>query len=70
MVSAPVRVDVLALAPALTVTTPPPVPPAPLVIDSQLESARAVHEQLLPVEIVTDLDPPSAPNEREVDESV
>jgi len=69
-----VRLPVLAAVAVFVVaeklTTPSPVPVAPLAIESQLASAQAVHEHPAWVETVTAPVPPGAPKEKEETDSV
>jgi hypothetical protein len=58
------------LGATLKLTVPGPMPLAPLVIESQLDSARAVQEHWLADETATDPDPPGEPNDRDVADNV
>jgi hypothetical protein len=65
MVSVPVRSAVAALGVTLTLTTPPPLPLEPLVMDIQPLSDAAVHVHWLAVFTVTEFDPPDAGNDND-----
>jgi hypothetical protein len=69
-VSVPVRDASDWFAVTLTVTTPFPVPFAPLVIDIHPRSDAALHVQWLAAATFTELDPPEAGNESDDGESV
>ena len=60
MVNVPVRTTLVGFAETVTLTVPPPLPLAPLVMDIQPLSDVAVHVQWLAVLTVTELDPPDA----------
>jgi hypothetical protein len=70
IVSVPLRGASDEFAVTLTFTTPLPEPVAPLVIDIQPRSDVAVHVQRVAAATFTELEPPDAPKERDVGDSV
>ena len=65
IVKVPVRSVVLVFGVRLTLTTPSPVPPAPLVMLIQPLSDEAVQVHWAPAVTVTDPEPPDAPNDKD-----
>jgi hypothetical protein len=70
MVNVPVRTALVGFEETVTLTVPPPLPLAPLVMDIQPLSDVAVHVQWLAALTVTELDPPDASNDKDDAESV
>jgi hypothetical protein len=70
MVNVPVRTVSVGFEETVTLTVPPPLPLAPLVMDIQPLSDVAVHVQWLAAVTVTEFDPPDAPKDKDDAESV
>ena len=70
MVNVPVRTALVGFDDTVTLTVPPPLPLAPLVMDIQPLSDVAVHVHWLAALTVTELDPPDASNDRDDAERV
>ena len=70
MVNVPMRTAPVGFGVTLMLTTPPPLPLAPLVIDIQALSEAALHVQWLAAVMVTELEPPDALNDSDEVDSV